>query len=610
MTTFVFLALDSALSKRQLPVLSIPFSITASIFLSFLHRLSNVEWFYPYHWELQGNITTGVELIDLFFKTISSVLFIPNVSVGILIMIALVAYSRIQVFIILASFLTVYFLDSIFLVQNTSTAYHWTNFNLILFGISIGSFFLSPGLASLLLTMFSLIVCFFGFQLFISLWGTRLEWIHSLPYTTCCIATLLITRKYFPWLLNPYLGMPPELSLDLTDSRLARFGQNSIVLRVPFDEASHILQGFDGPWTHQGHWRYALDFNMKDRHGKTYVENPSGPEAFLIYGKKVLSPCYGWVESIEGHQEDRKIGFVDHDRNWGNFVLIRTSNGYYVLLAHLRKNSIQVKVGDYIYAGQQLGEVGNSGYSFEPHLHLHVQTTAHIGSQTLPFKLESYSAPSRNVRFYNSPKAGEIVEPLIENKTLQFALSLKPGQKLVFKKSGSKSNAICSIQIGLDKESGKWWISDNGANRLYFWHDSKHFYFYDLISNDESILTQLMAACPIIPLTYGASVRWRDYLPARIQYVGFWRVLYELKRLFWIPRSRRAAFYRMNSDGMRILGRVFYQNQLTRTKIEFDPFSGIQSIQVGSIRWTRVFKNEATEEPQMKVKECHERNVA
>lgn len=53
----------------------------------------------------------------------------------------------------------------------------------------------------------------------------------------------------------------------------------------------------------------------------------------------------------------------------GNHVTIRTSRGTYALVAHLRRGSARVAVGDTVRAGQQVGECGNSGNSSEPHVH-------------------------------------------------------------------------------------------------------------------------------------------------------------------------------------------------------------------------------------------------
>lgn len=57
----------------------------------------------------------------------------------------------------------------------------------------------------------------------------------------------------------------------------------------------------------------------------------------------------------------------------GNHVVIEVDGGgRWVTVAHLRRGSVRVQVGDRVTAGQQVGEVGNSGNSSEPHVHLQV----------------------------------------------------------------------------------------------------------------------------------------------------------------------------------------------------------------------------------------------
>jgi murein DD-endopeptidase MepM/ murein hydrolase activator NlpD len=51
-------------------------------------------------------------------------------------------------------------------------------------------------------------------------------------------------------------------------------------------------------------------------------------------------------------------------------------------LAHLKHNSVTVKVGDKVKCGQVIGLCGNSGNSSEPHLHFHVQNTPIIQDGT------------------------------------------------------------------------------------------------------------------------------------------------------------------------------------------------------------------------------------
>jgi peptidase M23-like protein len=75
----------------------------------------------------------------------------------------------------------------------------------------------------------------------------------------------------------------------------------------------------------------------------------------------------------------------------GNHVVVRFEAGD-VLLAHLRRGSTRVRAGDPVTAGQVVGEVGNSGNSVAPHLHL--QLSAPRGrlpwARVLPFKVRAY----------------------------------------------------------------------------------------------------------------------------------------------------------------------------------------------------------------------------
>lgn len=60
------------------------------------------------------------------------------------------------------------------------------------------------------------------------------------------------------------------------------------------------------------------------------------------------------------------------DKLFGYHVRIKNANGTYTILAHL--NSIGVKVGQRVGAGQYIGLSGSTGNSTGPHLHVEVRT--------------------------------------------------------------------------------------------------------------------------------------------------------------------------------------------------------------------------------------------
>lgn len=85
-----------------------------------------------------------------------------------------------------------------------------------------------------------------------------------------------------------------------------------------------------------------------------------------------MAPCDGTVlRAVDAYPD--QIPF----RPWpgpaaGNHVRIGTG-AEEVLLAHLRPGSVQVARGGLVRRGQVIGQVGNSGNSTEPHLHIHAE---------------------------------------------------------------------------------------------------------------------------------------------------------------------------------------------------------------------------------------------
>jgi len=66
----------------------------------------------------------------------------------------------------------------------------------------------------------------------------------------------------------------------------------------------------------------------------------------------------------------------------GNGLLINHTDGWQTQYCHLRKNSINVKVGETVKAGQSIALLGMSGLTEFPHLHL---TLRHNGKVVDPF---------------------------------------------------------------------------------------------------------------------------------------------------------------------------------------------------------------------------------
>ncbi len=118
---------------------------------------------------------------------------------------------------------------------------------------------------------------------------------------------------------------------------------------------------------------YGVDLIAVNRWGiRTAGIQPSEPSAYAIFGTSVLAPCAGEVAMTIDDRPDMPVPMVDVGYPAGNQVLLRC-DGIDILLGHFRQGGLRVATGDSVAVGQQIGLVGNSGETGEPHLHIHAQ---------------------------------------------------------------------------------------------------------------------------------------------------------------------------------------------------------------------------------------------
>ena len=133
---------------------------------------------------------------------------------------------------------------------------------------------------------------------------------------------------------------------------------------------------------------------------------------FEGFGQSVLAPAKGFIaKAVDGFDDLTQVGKLpdnleyyleDLTRALGNHVIIDHGNGVWSCNAHLKYGSIQVKEGQEVGTGDKLGELGNSGFSSGPHVHLHFMNGPDILSASpLPIELELEEGTY-------APQAGEI----------------------------------------------------------------------------------------------------------------------------------------------------------------------------------------------------------
>lgn len=124
---------------------------------------------------------------------------------------------------------------------------------------------------------------------------------------------------------------------------------------------------------HAGHpaQRYAADIVAIGPAGfRARGLAPQDLDAYEIFGMTVTSPCDGRVTAARDDLPDLVPPARDRAHPRGNHVIIDCDD-ISVELAHFRHGGVIVENGAGVLAGETLGEVGNSGNTTEPHLHIH-----------------------------------------------------------------------------------------------------------------------------------------------------------------------------------------------------------------------------------------------
>lgn len=150
----------------------------------------------------------------------------------------------------------------------------------------------------------------------------------------------------------------------------------------PFTGPAILTQG---PITDGGHGGYAnqhaLDALALSPDYAPQVNDRDENDSYAGWGHAVLAMADGIVVHARNDVPDNPKPGETLERVWaslpdpvtavaGNCVVIAHGHGECTALMHLKQGSVTVKVGDQVKQGQVVGQLGSSGDSFGPHLHL------------------------------------------------------------------------------------------------------------------------------------------------------------------------------------------------------------------------------------------------
>jgi hypothetical protein len=241
-----------------------------------------------------------------------------------------------------------------------------------------------------------------GFSALVAPWGVLgvwLRWVIVALFVTAVVASLLrgpdperLPESAVRMLVKVAIGLffgsvainaarsfvAPD---DVIDLSLPLRGGTFLVMHGGSDPATNLHGSHDTQ-------RYAVDLvRLGPAMRRAQGVYPDAVSSYASWDSEVVAPCSGNVlAAVDGLADqkpgaidpgafagkEQRPGAIDSRLAAGNHVIVRCGDTD-VWLAHLQRGTLSVKAGVDVTAGTKLALVGNSGFSTEPHLHIHAE---------------------------------------------------------------------------------------------------------------------------------------------------------------------------------------------------------------------------------------------
>lgn len=153
---------------------------------------------------------------------------------------------------------------------------------------------------------------------------------------------------------------------------------NNLFFKNNLVAGSDVLTGNEGHHKHERMYgNFAWDIGSLDIWGMQYKGSGEHLEDYYIFGAEVVSPLSGKVIGQVNDQPDNApdLSFSGNLADKvNNYLTIQVAPKFYLSIVHFIEGSITVEIGDTVEVGDTLGQVGNSGVSYLPHLHYTLYT--------------------------------------------------------------------------------------------------------------------------------------------------------------------------------------------------------------------------------------------
>jgi urea transporter len=544
---FMSAALEHLLANLfNLPGLSLPFIFTLYIFFVFTTNYDTI-FFKGLNFEDYQFLSFIPDFIKIYLKSFSLILFQSSLISGLILLIAVLLFSRVHFVNSIIAFTFNYFFVNLIFPEVSSDLLILTSFNSILTAFALGGSLVIVSRKSIFLIILSslMIIVFAGF--FSKLLVNYLLPVLVLPFNFVVLSTiysLKFREDQTDMVLLYFKPGSPEENYYYHDNRKNRFAKFKYVFpELPIFGEWKISQGIDGKITHKESWKNAWDFVITEG-DKEFKTDGMQVEDYYCFDTPVVSSMDGEIARIIDNVDDNKIGEINHKQNWGNTIIIDHGEGLFSSLSHLKLNSIKVKKGDSVKKGQIIANCGNSGRSPQPHLHFQFQLTDKLGDKTYEFPISHFLEKDDSkfvLKSFDYPKENTFVRNIETHKALKKAFDFQLGDEFIVEYNFNGVEKVEKWEVEVDMLNNVFIKSDNDA-KVFLYPREKVFYLTHFIGNKKSALYHFYLSALSVPLGYLDNLEWQDKYPISTTVNSFVKYLSELTLMFAPSLKSYAVF--------------------------------------------------------------------
>lgn len=549
----------------NLPGLSLPFLMSFYLFVIFNRALKLFEVNTANFQPIIG-FDFLPQSVNLFFQDFSFLILQNTIVAGVIVVLAILLFSRIMFILSLAGFAFSLLLMDLFHISINSQAGILISLNAIIVSIALGGSLIIPSNRSIFLGLLGVLISSVFTIILQAIFQKFNLSVFVLPFNLTVflvIYALKFRERTGDIVLLYFKPGSPEENYYYHRNQKARFEKYKYInASLPFNGEWDVSQAFDGEFTHKKDWRYAFDFMIKDESGKTYNEPGLNLEDYHCYGLPVIAPYKGKVVKVIDGIDENEIGKINIKQNWGNTVVIDHGQGLYSAVSHLKKHSIKVKEGDEVEKGDLIGSCGNSGRSPEPHIHFQFQKNDKVGAPTLQFPFGHFIVRKGNyyeLKSYDYPQKDDKIQKIDINSKVKEAFNFEYGDRytIEYEKDEKVISEIWEVKI--DPYNIPYIESSSGSIATFF-NDNEVFYFTSYIGKKKDALYHFYLAAIQIPFTTMKTLRWKDSYPVSMIASIPVMILSDLMILLTNP---------FDASGNFTIDETTEGNFLYRNKIEF-----------------------------------------